>query len=782
MPRAIVARTGWSAGEWSPRLYSRFDLDAYPRALKRCENFIVTPHGALARRPPTRYVGDTNGTGDVVLLPFIARYGAYYVVELGDRYFQVWTEDGKVYGPVTTPYTAADLKDIGWAQYADVMYVVHPSYPPYQIRRTSTAPAFDIVPVTFLNGRAPLMPLNFETTKTATLSGTWPNLTITMSANTFIAADVGRVFFARDPVAKKAAYITITSVASPTSATGTGTHVVGGGYPTGALVDWALGAFSSSRGCRSVVIHESRLWYGGFADAPDLVVSSVSSSFDNFETISPDPTAGDAANADKSIARRVGGEVMWMASGAGALYIGTPYGEVTLEPGVSGSLTPTETAVRPVSVRGSAPVRPVEIDETLFFVQRDRTRLRQLRFSVESNTVVAADATLMAHHMTSGRIARMAYQQSPWSCLWFLDDRGELYGLTIEVGQNVASAHRHRLGGGFRGRAPVVLDIACVPAKSGGDALFLAVRRTHGGNVVQTVEVLAAQPDIVDDASPPERQIYSVERMPYIDSLRSTYVTTYTITAASDDGTGVKFSYSGSANPANGTQIVFRGLAWRVGQEIVSYTAMTREIFVVLAVDTTAKTFKIARPEAPTEPIGLDDYELPSNAVLATDIDRLQPIATTVVTSVPAAGAENGDEFVYVADGRYVDGPELSPPASLVHGGYRYTSRFTTLPVHLARAEAPTDAGEPAVPSRITLRMWATIGGWIRIGLGDDVQQIVTSSTTELMDAPPRPIYVDRTIPVGGSWQDGGFVTVETDDPYPMEVLGMFVNLKTSPR
>lgn len=789
MPRAITARNGWPSGEWTPRLLGRFDLDQYARALQRCLNFVVTPEGAVVRRPPFRRLGATVGTGATRLKAFVPNSRSRYVLEIGHLYFRVWDGNGggALTGSITTPYSAADLPDLSFVQSGDVMYVVHPNHVPRKIRRTSLAPTFDIVDVVWLNGRAPLQPINLDINRTVTLTGTWPHMTITANVNLFIAADVGRALFVRDTATKRAAYIAIEAVSSPTDATGFGMYLVGGAPPGGAQIEWALGLFSATRGCRAVAFHEARLWYGGFTDGPDIVTGSVSNSFDNFESISPDPSAGDAANADRAIVRRVGDDVLWLASGDEVLLIGAARYEAILRPGVTGVLIPTEAVVHETSQRGSAPIQPVRVDSTVFFVQRGRTKLRQVKFSIEANGFTTVDASLLMSHLTANGINQLVYQQSPWSCLWFTDARGDLFGITIEGDQQVLGAHRHRLGGGLRGRSPQIVGLECVPggAEVGGqpqqDLLYAVVRRTQNGVVEQHLEVMEPPLLLADATDPEERQVYAVERRPYLDGY-SRLSQDYPLTAAGTSGGSLLFTYSGAANPAEGADLVVRGLAWRHGQEIVSLTAGTRTRYKALSVNTGAKQFRIADPAAPAVPLTAADLGLVAAAVLTTEIDAQPPIASALVSSVTVPAAQNGDKYRVVADGTVQESGTLHRPASLVWGGYPYLSEIVTMPLHLSRQEQPSDAGEPVIPTRITLRLWSSIGGLAQVDTAGDVQQIVTADTTNLMDAPPRPAYKDVTFAVGGQWGGDGSIRISTEDPYPMEILALMANLKTNPR
>jgi hypothetical protein len=800
MPRAFTVRNGWSSGEWSPFLLGRTDLDQYYRALQKAENFIVTPEGALVRRPPTRRLGPTKNTGNVRLVPFVPVSDVSIVIELGNQYARFWTQTGVIGGgtpvEVTTPWTTADLPDLAFAQDADVLYVVHPNYPPYKISRLGPS-SFSCAAVAFLDGRAPLGPLNFNAGLTATITGTWPNLTITMSAALFIASDVGRVFFVRDTTNKRAYYVTINTVVSSTVANGTGTYRIGNANPA-ASTEWALGLFSSTRGCTSVTFHESRLWYGGFTSAPDVITGSVSNSFDNFESISPDTSLNESANADKAIVRRVTGNsvdtVRWMVSGSDLLLVGTTSGEFTVRPGVSGFLTPTEAVVRRATQRGSAPVAPIRVDGTVFFVQRGNTRLRQVKYDIETDSLITVDATLLASHLVETGIRHVTYQQSPYSVLWLLTQDDQLVGITVESDQKVLGAHRHRLGGGLRGRAPAVLDMACVPAiktnfvgepanQAQQDVLFLAVRRTQGGALQQTVEVMEPLPQAVTADAPQERQAYSVERAVYLDCQQSVG-RQWRITAASEVGGHVVFTYSSnSPDIVANLEIVFRGLAWRKGQEIVSLTAGNREPFVVLSPNLTTRTFKVALPITPTVPLSLANFGLPAGSVLTTEIDFLPPLAGERLFSVTPPAAELGDTYDYAVDGRLLKSDSLADrPASFVVGGYPYRSEAVTMPIGLLTQQAPSDLGEPGNVHRVNLRVWASIGGFVEVAGSNRVEQIVTATTQNLMDAPPKPAYTDVSLPTAGTYDGDQALRIYTEDIYPLSLLALSALVDTKPR
>ena len=789
MPRSWLARTGWPGGEWSPRLIGRFDLDQHSRALQVLENAIPLPQGAVIRRPPTCWHAVLPASTNARVIPFVVDSETAYIVVIrtdGARAFNL--QDGT---ETFWMYSYTNIDQIAYAQTGDVLYLVNPNWPPIKFTRTAVN-TFTTTPVTFLNGRAPLAPLNLDSSKfVSSITGTWPSLTITMNTATFIAADNGRAFFVRDTVNKRAIYTTITSVISPTQVNVTGNYQIGGpALPATPQADWALGLFSSTKGCNAICFHESRLWYGGFAEEPDLVVSSVSNSFDNFETISPDPTATSASNADKSIARRVdGAPVRWVLSSPGGLLVGGDSAESIIVPGVSGILTPTEASARVITQRGSDLRQPESIDRSVFFIERGGYRIRQIRFTNEQD-FDTIDATILASHLGVQGFRRLAYQQSPYSVLWALDRNGGLFGWTIEGEQEVMGAHRHRLGGAFNGGPPKVLDIATVPVKrtdgSFTDALFLVVNRHINGNQTTYLEKIQDEQLTEDhtDDTPVYQALYAVEAVPYVDAWRR-IDPDYIIEDAYVSGGVMVFKYTTTSPvPANGDKIEFRGLRWRKENKIINTGAGDREVFVIKNLNTTNRTFRIAFEATPTIDITPADLNLPATGVvLQPSPNRLRPLAFKRRTGpYTYAATQDGDDLKLVANGVIKASLAANESAGLLYAGFPYKTRFRTMPLHLSSGLVPSDAGEPVVPTRATLRLRAAVAGEISVSSGVDTQDVVIADTTNIMDAPPVPAYKDITVAVGGNWDGDGSILVETDAPYPMEIVGLYVNLKTNPR
>lgn len=133
--------TNFTAGELSPRLLGRVDVERYYSGCETLENFTVFPHGGAKRRAGTRFIAEVkDSTKDVRLIPFSFNREQSYVLEFGDQYIRFFANYGQLYSGATiyevaSPYTEAQIWDVKWAQDADVMYLAHPNVRPYKLSR-----------------------------------------------------------------------------------------------------------------------------------------------------------------------------------------------------------------------------------------------------------------------------------------------------------------------------------------------------------------------------------------------------------------------------------------------------------------------------------------------------------------------------------------------------------------------------------------------------------------------------------------------------------------------
>ena len=217
MAKVTGAKQNFTAGELSPRLAGRTDLGRYDNGVKTLQNFLVQPHGGVTRRPGTRFVKEIKTSANKTrLIPFEFNVDQAYVLELGHQYMRFYKDGGIIVSSgttpyeISTPYGTSDLDQVKFAQTADVMYMVHPSYSVRKLTRTDHN-AWTLTEVDLKWGA--FQDPNSDTTNYMTASAhTGSGVTLTAAQDTFASTDVGRLVKVYDGYAKITAYTSATVV------------------------------------------------------------------------------------------------------------------------------------------------------------------------------------------------------------------------------------------------------------------------------------------------------------------------------------------------------------------------------------------------------------------------------------------------------------------------------------------------------------------------------------------------------------------------------------------
>lgn len=192
MAYATPSLVSFNAGELSPKVDARADVDKYYSGCRTMENFIPLVEGGAMRMPGTYFVAETKDSSKTSrLMTFHFSTIQSYVLEFGEEYIRFYRDNGQiavayaawvtltVYAigdlvtqagsyyrclvahtagtfatdlvagywvvsggatdlayEIVTPYQEADIMDLKFTQSADVMFIFHPSYPPKQLTRT----------------------------------------------------------------------------------------------------------------------------------------------------------------------------------------------------------------------------------------------------------------------------------------------------------------------------------------------------------------------------------------------------------------------------------------------------------------------------------------------------------------------------------------------------------------------------------------------------------------------------------------------------------------------
>ena len=466
--KSSQAYTNVTAGLIGPKQSGRFDIAQYGVGAQTLENFVVEYYGGAARTPGTRYVAETkDSTKDSVLIPFVFSTVQAYTIEAGDQYMRFFKDGGQILSgavpyELPTNFLESELRDIGYTQDADKLYIVAEDHEPSELTR-SAHDSWTLTDIDFVGG--PLITRNTTITKTLQADSATGTATITADGHTpFLVGHIGSIWRLND------GYFKITAFTDTTHVTGVvqGEDNLGS---TSAEWDWAEAAFSDVRGYPSATtFYEERLVFGKHPAFPQSVWMSKPGIFNDF-TIG----AADTDGIFFEIKAKQVNAIKWFDSGT-FLTVGTSSGlfRITLD-GVLASVSLLETT----GVGGNESVR---IGGLMHFVERDTRTVAELVFDYNSDSYQAVDITNLAKVVTETGIVDFSYQKSPNSILWGIRTDGDLCSLTRIVPDKIKSWHTQTTSGLYKA-------IATIP-NGEEDQTWFIVEREINGNTVRYIEYL----------------------------------------------------------------------------------------------------------------------------------------------------------------------------------------------------------------------------------------------------------------------------------------------------
>lgn len=215
--RTAQIQTNFTAGELSPRLKGRVDINKYGNGCEELYNFVAQVHGGARRRDGLRFAHEVKTSAKKArLIPFVFSRAQAYMLEFGDQTMRVNKDGGRVESSpgvpyeIATPYLDTELANVHYIGLADTMFLFHPSYPTRKLTRSGHA-AWKMVPVPWLV--EPFAEQGYKPATTLTLGATsGAGVAATAGAASFREADVGREIIAGDGVATIVAFTSTTVV------------------------------------------------------------------------------------------------------------------------------------------------------------------------------------------------------------------------------------------------------------------------------------------------------------------------------------------------------------------------------------------------------------------------------------------------------------------------------------------------------------------------------------------------------------------------------------------
>lgn len=249
------------------------------------------------------------------------------------------------------------------------------------------------------------------------------------------------------------------------------------------------GIFSEGRFPSAVAFKDQRLYLGGGVQNPSRLWASEIGDIYNFgwsNSFTPqtstsstgDSVLQDTSSLDFKIAESQE-PIAHLITTKGLMAL-TFSGVFSIEGGVERPVTPTNVQIKNQSDIGANIVRPVRVQDEMYFVNRAGGKLFSCAYSIESDGFRSSDVSKMADHIASIGIVEIAYQREPNSILYVVLADGTMATLTIDREENVIAWSRHVTDG-------EVESVVAVPEK-GNDQVWMIVRRDINGSSVRQVE------------------------------------------------------------------------------------------------------------------------------------------------------------------------------------------------------------------------------------------------------------------------------------------------------
>lgn len=452
MARSSYAFTNFTAGELSPRMDGRTDLEKYFFGCKTLENMVVHPHGSASRRPGTRYVSEIKDSSAVTrLIPFEFSTTQTYMLEFGNLYIRFYKDNGIITetGKTISAITKANPGVVTATShgYSNGDYVI----------------ISGVVGMTELNGRQfkvasvtthtfALQDMdgnNFDTSSLTTYASAGTAFKIYQITTTYATADLFELKYAQSA---DVMYITHPSyVIRKLTRTGHTSWSIANVSISGSPSPNLNNASNNYPSC--VTFFEQRLVFANTNNNPQSLWFSKSGDYENFTT----GTDADDAMIFTIASNQV--NAIRYLSAARSLLVGTVGGEflVTGSDTIDG-LSPTNINIRRQSTYGSANKDAISIGNTTLFLQRAKRKVRELVYNYDSDNYIAPDLTILSEHITESLVKDYAYQQEPNSVVWAAREDGVLVGMTYQRTENVVAWHRHIIGGKSDTGKSVVTD------------------------------------------------------------------------------------------------------------------------------------------------------------------------------------------------------------------------------------------------------------------------------------------------------------------------------------
>ena len=507
---ALIIWKNFSAGEISPQLSERTDIDLYYRAAKKIENFVPLKFGGIKRRDGLKFMGVINETiydPGVKFIPFKYSESVSYILEFTHNYFRVITPNGylmnsnntilKEYSGIPIDY----IKDVSYAQYENKLYICHSRFAPqiielsgstwtsYQMKFNSKSKK--VVAVTVLTPRPTGKPIPTGTV--------YKNVSYTVIPfdKDNIPGYESYVVTPKDvPKYPTADFYTHISWTGCDNASGYLLYEVEDGIESFLIKttkniykDFGYHALNYNKGFpqqtalftitdqypSKVTFYDRRLIFAASNNEQHTIWGSAPALFHNHMAESV-PT--DTCPWKFTLASNQKNSINWLFS-SDKLIAGTDSDEWRISGGSGESITANSVEVRRISSWGSAEMTPKALGDDILFIDNSRKNIRAMN---KNNNFSISNLNIYAEHLTKdSRVINWDIVTGDNQIIYLVLDNGSMIGLTYDKDHQVFAWHRYVTDGKF-------LDI-CTLKNNGECKVFVAIEREVDGKKIKMLEM-----------------------------------------------------------------------------------------------------------------------------------------------------------------------------------------------------------------------------------------------------------------------------------------------------
>ena len=546
MTRTSPPQVAFSSGELDPLLHRRFDYQRFQTGLAKCQGFLPLAQGGFTRAPGTLYRGTTKNNAAGILVPFQFAADDALTLEFTPGFMRVWRYGALVLSAgvpyeLATPYNAVALQSLRWVQSADVIYLCDGIRPIYRLARFALN-NWTLTPWVLETG--PFRVQNLDKTVTVQASGMTGSITLAASAALFAANHIGSLMrleptdqttiplfttnenvpigdlrrygdniyeltqntasnVGQNPpvhtegealtgnitkwkwISDSTGVVRITAVASGISATATVLKTVPQACVVSPSYRWAEGAWSDRYGYPSALeLYDQRLVAAANPSEPRTAWFSAIGDFADW---------GDGAGeADGPFSYIIAGEgsinrIINIRRGRTGLHIFALGEEHSTRSDTRAQVIGPTTAVFGLDGSvGSSPAKPIAPGGDPIFISRDKRRVMQITYSLQSDANQVRPLSRIAQHMGAIGFEQIVWQGTPEPTGWLRMSSGTLAAMIYDAPEEVLGWAGLPVAGGF------VESLSVSPDPTGAiDIVTMIARRQINGVTVRMIEEMA---------------------------------------------------------------------------------------------------------------------------------------------------------------------------------------------------------------------------------------------------------------------------------------------------